>query len=578
MFLLKMLQTDAIRTDTRLKTLEGVYQSQNLEDFDDPKLRPSVLPPVPASDVSSANTDKSRSYMVEDDPQAPAKGKGKAGYEAPKQPPASRDGSKRLMQDGENDKEYKLHDAYQLLRQRTWMLMNDPESSVTAYRISAGILVLILISSVTFCLETMPSLKTDNSKLWFAVIEIICVVIFTIEYCLKLWAAPDTKAFVIEPMNLIDLVAIMPFYLQVLASSALNNTRILRIVRLVRVFRILKLGGRFGKIQVVATAMFESLDMLGMLMFLLSLSVIIFSTLIYFTERGESVTVGDFSFYSRETDISCGKVLTNDEQGNPTMVEECVRIESPFESIPDSFWWCMVTLMTVGYGDVYPTTDGGKVVASLAMVASVLLLALPISVIGTEFTQQWAEYKSKGDANTGRKSTPQYAELREAVQDHLLMLDSLVHKISQAENDIDDAAVRLSDIVRRMKKERKNSTRHTRLSIMPKNNGKDELLGGERSRRTSRSGEDRKKRELEDLEELASDLEEKRWNHHDLLDVARTLDSEQFRASLNQSVLHYRSLQKYREDTSSLAAEHEELEEHVAGFGQALGIEAPVAE
>lgn len=115
-------------------------------------------------------------------------------------------------------------------------------------------------------------------------------------------------------MNLVDLVAILPFYIEKLAEDVggLGDTRILRIVRLVRVFRVLKLGGRFSKMQVVGGAVLDSMDMLGMLGFLLLLSMILFSTLIYICERDEE-SAGD-----------------------------------PFSSIPASFWWCIVTLMTVG--------------------------------------------------------------------------------------------------------------------------------------------------------------------------------------------------------------------------------------
>merc|ERR1712023_364123 len=63
---------------------------------------------------------------------------------------------------------------------------------------------------------------------------------------------------------------------------------------------------------------------------------------------------------------------------------------SPFISIPQAMWWCLVTLLTVGYGDIYPVTIGGKIVASLAMIISVVILALPISIIGTNFVDFWA--------------------------------------------------------------------------------------------------------------------------------------------------------------------------------------------
>jgi hypothetical protein len=94
--------------------------------------------------------------------------------------------------------------------------------------------------------------------------------------------------FLVNGMNFIDLISILPFYLEMMSSAGggMGDTRILRIIRLVRVFRVLKLGARFTKMQVVATAVTESVDMLGMLGFLLLLSMILFSSLVYFCEKG----------------------------------------------------------------------------------------------------------------------------------------------------------------------------------------------------------------------------------------------------------------------------------------------------
>ena len=162
-------------------------------------------------------------------------------------------------------------------------------------------------------------------------------------------------------LNVVDLMAVLPFYIEMLAAAGtgLGDTRIVRVIRLVRVFRVLKLGGRVGKLQVVGNAVADSADMLAMLGFLLLLAVILFSSLVYYAEKGST---------EKEDDA--------------------------FSSIPASFWWCMVTLMTVGYGDTVPTTEVGQLVASATMIASVIILALPISVIGTNFTQQWMEYKN----------------------------------------------------------------------------------------------------------------------------------------------------------------------------------------
>ena len=107
------------------------------------------------------------------------------------------------------------------------------------------------------------------------------IVVFTLEYSLKLATCPRVWEFVRAPLNVIDLLAIIPFYLELLMkldpnyddSSDTGASRILRVIRLVRVFRVLKLGGKFGKIQVVAKAVTESADMLAMLFFLQTLAL-----------------------------------------------------------------------------------------------------------------------------------------------------------------------------------------------------------------------------------------------------------------------------------------------------------------
>lgn len=329
--------------------------------------------------------------------------------------------------------------VWNLLRIQLWSLMSDPDSSRAAYIISVTILILIMLSSVTFCLETMDEFKTDQSESAFSYIEVYCIVVFTIEFALKLISAPRLREFCTSYLTIIDFVAILPFYISLAASSVQGGgTQILRVVRLVRVFRILRLGGRYGKIQVVAKAVVESLDMLAMMVFLLLLSIIIFSSLIYFSEKG--TYDADLDRYIRDDE------LVMDEDGNP--------IGSPFRSIPDSFWWCMVTLMTVGYGEIYPVTTYGKLVAAAAMVASVLIMALPISVIGTHFTQQWIEYKERAKYKDSRRVTPYFMELVAKFDEHCTLLEDLLKRVFDLENEVMNTLFRLKD---RLSQEKRKS-------------------------------------------------------------------------------------------------------------------------
>jgi hypothetical protein len=313
-------------------------------------------------------------------------------------------------------------------------------------------------------------IESDPSRVYiFFIIECVCIAAFTAEYVLKLLCAPKLVPFIISPLNLVDFISILPFYLeQAVSGGGLSSTRIFRTIRLVRVFRVLKLGGRFGKIQVVANSMAESVDMLAMMMFLLALTVVIFSTLIFFAERG--VYYEDIDLWSRKTDISCdANALEGTElllADGKTLIEGCERTETPFKSIPDSFWWCIVTLMTVGYGDEMPITGEGKLVACCAMLASVLLLALPISVIGTEFTQQWMDYKKQvGGDSSKRKLAPKFIELREQLKGHLTMLDETLRKMRDTQTEIDDRVMRVRQMLHQKVKEQQALKRKALIKV-----------------------------------------------------------------------------------------------------------------
>lgn len=357
-------------------------------------------------------------------------------------------------------------EVFRLLRLRTWIFLDDPDSSPLAYFTSMTILALIVTSSVTFCLETMSEFKQPQHTAAFWVIECVCIAAFTAEYLFKLLCCPNVRKFVVQPLNLVDLISILPFFIELIISSTDGgSTRIFRTVRLVRVFRVIKLGSRSGKLQVVTRTMHESLDMLAMMFFLLALTVLVFATLVYFAEKGDYFPTEDL--YARDVDVVCvGSVLASANSGSltqldGTLIDGCSRVPSPYKSIPDSFWWTMVTLMTVGYGDEVPVTGAGRLVACLAMLASVLLMALPISVIGSEFTQQWTEYmKHIGEmSGRGRKAAPRFLEVTQQLKTHTQIVDEIMRKMRDVQTDIDERTLRVKQIVRARDKETQTSRR-----------------------------------------------------------------------------------------------------------------------
>lgn len=262
------------------------------------------------------------------------------------------------------------------LQRKIWLLFEYPESSLAARIIAMISVSVILLSIVIFCLETLPAFKRyhvinvtsqngtesieEESVVKFTepffLIETACIVWFTAELLIRFAASPNHLTFFKDVMNLIDLVAILPYFITLGASLVASERRvsgqsaslaILRVIRLVRVFRIFKLSRHSKGLQILGKTIRASLRELGLLIFFLIICVILFSSAVYFAEVDAP--------------------------------------NSQFRSIPDAFWWAVVTMTTVGYGDILPVSPWGKLVGSLCAIAGVLTIALPVPVIVSNF-------------------------------------------------------------------------------------------------------------------------------------------------------------------------------------------------
>ncbi|VDP26433.1 unnamed protein product [Schistosoma mattheei] len=189
----------------------------------------------------------------------------------------------------------------------------------------------------------------------FFLIETICIIWFTFELLIRFISSPQKIAFFKNIMNFIDIVAIIPYFITVgtmVADESKSQNQamslaILRVIRLVRVFRIFKLSRHSKGLQILGQTLKASTRELGLLVFFLLICVILFSSAVYFAEVDSDRTY--------------------------------------FRSIPDAFWWAVVTMTTVGYGDMRPVTMWGKLVGSLCAIAGVLTIALPVPVIVSNF-------------------------------------------------------------------------------------------------------------------------------------------------------------------------------------------------
>ncbi|XP_058858781.1 potassium voltage-gated channel subfamily C member 1 isoform X1 [Acipenser ruthenus] len=267
-------------------------------------------------------------------------------------------------------------------QKRMWALFEDPYSSKYARWVAFASLFFILVSISTFCLETHEAFnpiinrteevlvnnvtkehiyQETETVAFLTYIEGVCVVWFTFEFLMRITFCPDKVEFIRNSLNIIDFVAILPFYLEVglsgLSSKAAKDVLgFLRVVRFVRILRIFKLTRHFVGLRVLGHTLRASTNEFLLLIIFLALGVLIFATMIYYAER-----IG----------------------ANPNDLRASQHTH--FKNIPIGFWWAVVTMTTLGYGDMYPQTWSGMLVGALCALSGVLTIAMPVPVIVNNF-------------------------------------------------------------------------------------------------------------------------------------------------------------------------------------------------
>ncbi len=229
-----------------------------------------------------------------------------------------------------------LHEGFANEESKLYRIIND------------FIVFLIFISILSITLESVTSLN-EKYQYYFKLSENIIVAIFTLEYIINIYVAKEKRKYMLGPWGFIDLFAILPSYLNFIDLRALKVVRVgrvLRFLRLMRMARLLKLSkNAVAQYDLSKKVKINTLKMDLQIYFIALFSVlIIFSTLIYYAERNVPDTA--------------------------------------YTSIPQAMWWCIVTITTVGYGDMYPATVIGKMIAAVTMLTGLALFGMLMNVIG----------------------------------------------------------------------------------------------------------------------------------------------------------------------------------------------------
>ena len=249
---------------------------------------------------------------------------------------------------------------YQVLKRRIFGIL-EPGDEDSKY-FDPFIMGLIVLNVFAVVLETVDWLYALYAPIFHA-FDLFSVAVFTIEYILRIWSCtinPKFKdpffgrlRFMITPFALVDLMAVLPFYL----PFAFPELRFMRAFRLFRLFRILKLARYSESLQTFVDVLRLKKEELMIMFFAITILLIISSSLVYEAEN----------------------------EAQP----------EAFSSIPAAMWWGVVTLGTVGYGDMFPVTPMGKLIGSFVVILGIGLFALPTGILASGFAEVLAKRKEE---------------------------------------------------------------------------------------------------------------------------------------------------------------------------------------
>lgn len=211
------------------------------------------------------------------------------------------------------------------------------------------LLIMILTSVLVVMIETVP--RFAQYVRYFEIAELIFTIFFTIEYILRIYAVRKPSKYIFSFYGIVDLLAILPFYLSYFFVSG-KQLMVVRILRLLRVFRIFKLVNFLSHGNVIVQSLKASRNKIAVFLYFILLVVTVFGAVMYMLEGAQN---------------------------------------EAFDSIPRAMYWAIVTLTTVGYGDISPVTPLGQAIASIIMILGYSVIAVPTGIISAEMANNMSK-------------------------------------------------------------------------------------------------------------------------------------------------------------------------------------------
>ncbi|XP_031687686.1 A-type voltage-gated potassium channel KCND2 isoform X1 [Oncorhynchus kisutch] len=287
-----------------------------------------------------------------------------------------RENQERIQDDEDSENQNDMVPPDMTFRETMWRAFENPHTSTMALVFYYVTGFFIAVSVMANVVETVPCGTLPNRvkqvscgeryALAFFCLDTACVMIFTVEYLLRLMAAPSRWNFIKSVMSVIDVVAIMPYYIGLVMTDNEDVSGAFVTLRVFRVFRIFKFSRHSAGLRILGYTLKSCASELGFLLFSLTMAIIIFATVMFYAEKGSSA--------------------------------------SKFTSIPAAFWYTIVTMTTLGYGDMVPKTIVGKIVGSVCSLSGVLVIALPVPVIVSNFSRIYHQ-SQRADKRRAQKAS-----------------------------------------------------------------------------------------------------------------------------------------------------------------------------